>query len=274
MIRRLVVAAAVLAPPVIAQGDCFPGKESNEAKTFAILSVPLAFAQGGPVLPDGWNVGVEAVSVPGVPRDIATPTTCRPGKGPENTDPVPGVVRLRAGMRHGAWIVDAGWIPPVTVSGVRANLVGIAVARPIVMPPGWMLTPRLHATFGSIHAPVTCDDDALADPSSECFNGTRSNDRWTPGIFGAELTVSRGAGWFLLHAGGGWTLLRPRFQVNFTNSIGETDRRKVEVDLSRVAAFAGATVAAGRFRVSAEGYATLGEPIAARVVARVPMGGS
>jgi hypothetical protein len=271
------VAMALLlgvSPPVAAQGDCFPSPSSNEAQTFAILSVPVALGGGGTAHPGRFGVGLELVTVPEVPREVATPTTCRPGKGPENTNPVPALGRVRVAVRHAGWLFEVGWIPPVTVEQVRANLVGVAVARPFAFHPGWVVSPRIHAVLGAVRAPVTCNDAALEDPGSECFNGTRSNDRWRPGIYGADLTLSRGAGWAAFHVGAGWTALRPRFQVNFTNAQGETDRRKVEVDLTRATAFAGATLAAGRFRMTAEGYATLEEPIALRFVARTHLGGT
>jgi hypothetical protein len=102
---------------------------------------------------------------------------------------------------------------------------------------------RGHGTFGRIEAPITCDDEALEDPTSECFQGTLSDDRYHPNIFGVEGAVS----WALARGevrpfvGGGLNILHPRFQVNFTNQFGETDNRKVEVDLTRGALFAGAT---------------------------------
>ena len=74
--RMASVAAALHAvpPALAAQYDaCRPGAESNEAKTLAIFSVPLAFSQGAPPGsahtsggPVGVTIGLEASSVPSV----------------------------------------------------------------------------------------------------------------------------------------------------------------------------------------------------------------
>jgi hypothetical protein len=258
----------LLAPAVAtAQGDCFPATDSHEAKTFAILSTPIAFtaAAGGG---HGLSLGIEAASIPEVPRDLATPTTCRPGKGPENTNPLPGLVRLRVEFEVTGWRLSAGWIPPLRASGVKANLVGIGVGRSFALPRAWRVEPRVHAVMGTLHAPVTCSDEAIVDPASECLGGQRSDDRWRPGIVGVEVIASHTGDRLTPHLGVGYTVLRPRFQVDFTNAQGETDNRRVEVDLSRVALLAGATIAAGPLRFTGEGYYTIGDRLAARVVAR------
>lgn len=255
-----------------AQDDCFPSSDSHEAQTFAILSAPLAFSGAGGGS-QGIGLGFEMTVIPMVPGTIATPTTCRPGKGPENTNPVVGFGRLRAGLAIGQWRIDAGWIPPVPINGVRSNLVGIGIARMFALGARWNVTPRLHALVGRVRGPFTCDAEALEEATSECFGGTVSNDRWDPNIMGIEAAVARRGGRVVPHLGLGWSSLWPRFQVDFTNSLGDVDRRRVEVDLQRVAAFGGMTVAAGSLRITGEGYYTFSDRVVARVVARLPLQG-
>jgi hypothetical protein len=87
MRRALALLAVVLGWPTlaIAQGDCFPGSESNEAKTLAIFSVPLAFGRGNaPELFSGFTAGLELSYLPQVSDSISTPTVCRPGKAPSH----------------------------------------------------------------------------------------------------------------------------------------------------------------------------------------------
>jgi hypothetical protein len=269
-----ILALLLLVPGMLtAQADCFPGKESNEAKTFAILSVPLAFTGArAPVgKPRGVSFGVEVANLPSVDAATATPTTCRPGKGPENTDPIPVVVRPRLSAVVGGFLLEAAWMPPVRVSGVKANLVSLAIARPFALRGGWALGVRAEGVLGALHAPIVCDEDALVDPTSECLGGTLSDDRWRPGVFGVEAVVGMGKGKVRPHAGVGYTLLRPRFQVNFTNAQGVTDRRKVEVDLARAALFGGVTFPLGTLRVTAEGYGTVGDAVVGRLVLRAPL---
>jgi hypothetical protein len=99
-----------------------------------------------------------------------------------------------------------------------------------------------------------------------------SDDRWQPGVFGLEAVVGGGGGTIRPHLGIGYSHLRPRFQVHFTNAQGETDRRKVEVDLDRTAVFGGLTVPLGALRLTGEAYATLGDAIIGRLVLRAPLG--
>lgn len=275
MMSRARVLTALLLTPVIlhAQGDCFPGKESNEAKTFAILSVPMAFtgARAPMAKPHGVSLGVEVANLPKVDASTATPTICRPGKGPENTDPIPVVVRPRLSAVVGGFLLEAAWIPPVRVSGVKANLVSLAIAHPFALSNSWALGLRAEGVLGALHAPIVCDKDAVQDPTSECSGGTISDDRWSPGVFGVEAVVGGGKGKVRPHLGVGYSMLRPRFQVDFTNGQGETDRRKVEVNLARAALFGGVTFPLGALRVTAEGYGTVGDAVVGRLVVRAPL---
>ncbi len=268
--RAFAIAACVLLPLRLdAQGECFPPTSSNEAKTFAILSVPLAFTGARAPAPDprGWSVGLEVATLPGVDDETARPTFCRPGKGPENTDPIPVVVRPRIALALAGFLVEGSWVPPVRVGGVRASMVGLAVARPFALTRSVVVGIRVHTVLGGLNAPVTCDEDALEQFGSECFGGTLSDDRWNPGVSGVEAVLGLGTT-IRPHVGVGYTMLRPRFQVNFTNAAGDVDRRRVEVDLERVAVFAGVTMPVAGMRVTAEGYATLGDAFTARVVVR------
>jgi hypothetical protein len=130
---------------------------------------------------------------------------------------------------------------------------------------------RGHATLGLIRAPITCDTDALADPASECFNGTRSDDRLHPNIFGADATIGfpLADGRLRPYFGVGANLLHPRFQVNFTNSQGSTDNRKVEVNLTRGVAFAGLSWLPGtRWELAGELYVSPADAESGRVAVR------
>jgi hypothetical protein len=266
----------LLSPAVcLAQGDCFPPKDSHEAQLFAALAVPLAFSlpeAPSPVAPGQVRLALEATYLPNISAEIRTPTICRPGKGPENIDQLPGFLRPRVSVSLPARVqFEASWIPPVRLNGVKANLVGLSLQRSFpIAAGGTLLTVRTHGAFGLIRAPFTCDEAALQDANSVCFRGTRSDDRFHPNIFGAEAAVS----WSLAEGrirpflGGGINVLHPRFQVNFTDQFGELDNRKVEVDLTRGALFAGATWApAGGFALSGQIYSAPGDAVTGRLAA-------
>lgn len=259
---------------LLAQGDCFPGKDSHEAQLFAALAVPLAFSLAEAprvVAPGQVSVGLEATYLPPIDEEIRTPTICRPGKGPEHTDLLFAVPRPRVtiGLPAG-FVLEGSWIPPVRLNGVKADLVGVGLQRSFAIPnrPAVAIL-RLHATAGLIRAPITCEEAALRDPTSECFQGTLSDDHYHPNTFGAEgaLSWSVARGRLRPFVGAGVNLLHPRFQVNFTNQFGSTDNRKIEVDLTRGALFGGATWnPTDRFAVSGELYGAPGDDVTGRVL--------
>jgi hypothetical protein len=271
------VASALPTRLAAQDGVCRPGTGSNEAKTLAILSVPVVFSPGAPPgEPSGVTFGLEAARVPGVDPATATPTICRPGKGPENTGVLPALARPRITLplTHGL-ALEASWIPPLRVNGVKADLFGFALTKSVGRRDGLTAAVRAHATFGSVRAPVTCDRDALADPVSECFDGTVSDDRYSPNIMGVDLSV----GWTMAngrlrpYVGSGYNRLEPRFQVNFTNQFGNTDRTRVAVTLDRVALFGGAAwQLTDRFAITGEIYATAADAATGRLVIRRTFG--
>lgn len=272
---RAVGAAALLATDAVAQADCFPPDDSNEARTMAVFAVPLAFSAGAS--PAGSPAGgirfaLEAAYLPNVDRATATPTICRPGKGPENTDLLPAMVRPRVllGLPAG-FSLEGSWTPPLRVNHVRAHLVGLAVARTFGLDArGATLGIRAHTTLGTVTAPITCDDDALTDPVSECYQGTRSGDAFKPNVIGLEAAVGWPLGRLRPYLGGGYNHLAPRFQVNFTNASGAVDRRRVTVDLERAVLFAGATWELGEaLELSGEIYSAPSDAVTGRVQGRI-----
>ena len=275
-IAIVALAASALAAPLAAQ-VCQPGPSSNEAKTLAIFSVPLAFGPTtAPEVLSGFWVGLEGAYLPKVDPATATPTICRPGEGPLNTDLIFALPRPRIGLPLPFGLaLQASWIPPVPINGVKANLFGLSVGKSFGKLDGLVAAIRAHGTFGSIQGPITCNDAALADPVSECFQGTRSDDKYSPNIFGADVSL----GWTMAggklrpYVGGGYNRLEPRFQVNFTNQFGMVDSTRIEVNLNRGVVFGGATwQLADRLGVAAEVYAAPADAVTARLVVRTAIG--
>jgi hypothetical protein len=161
------------------------------------------------------------------------------------------------------------------VNGVKANLIGLALAKTVGRADGLAAAIRAHGTFGSVRAPVTCDQDALTDPGSECFHGTISDDRLSPNIFGLDVSVGwpMAGGRLRPYLGSGYTRLEPRFQVNFTNQFGDTDTTEVEVNLNRVALFGGAAwQLTQRLAITGEIYAAAADAVTGRLIVRRAFG--
>ena len=275
-IVALTLVASALATPLAAQ-VCRPSASSNEAKTLAIFSVPLAFGPAtAPEILPGIRVGLEGAYLPKVDPAKATPTICRPGQGPLNTDLVFALPRPRIGLPLPFGLaLEASWIPPVRVAGVKANLFGVSLGKSVGRLDGLVAAIRAHGTFGSIRGPITCDDAALLELTSECFQGTRSDDKYSPNIFGADFSL----GWTMVggrlrpYLGGGYNRSEPRFQVNFTNRFGMLDSTRIELNLNRGVVFGGATwQLAERFGVTAEVYAAPADAVTARLVVRTAIG--
>lgn len=272
--------ACCLAAPAAAQVDCFPSDDSNEARLFAAFSVALAFGlveAPDQMAPGTIRAGLELTYLPNIDEETRTPTVCRPGKGPENTDLLLAFPRPRVTVALPAgFIAEASWVPPVRLNGIKANLLGLALLRSMQLGhSGTHLALRLHGTLGVIRAPITCNDDALEDASSECFDGTRSDDAYHPNIVGAEALLgwSLGGGRLRPFAGAGLNLLYPRFRVNFINRFDQLDDSRVEVDLKQGALFGGATWAATpRVDLSAVLYAVPGDEVTGRLMVSYGMG--
>jgi hypothetical protein len=249
---RPLLVLALLAPlaarPAAAQTACRPPDNSNEAKVLATFDVPLAFGPlGAPAraAPGSVRIGVEGAYLPRLDSVTRTPTFCRPGKGPENTNLIFAVPRPRVAIGlPGGVLLEGSWLPPVRVSGVRPNIGSVSLARGFPVGAGALnVGLRVHASFGVVHAPITCPAAELQDATSECYQGTESDDRFHPDVFGGEGAIgwALAGGRFRPYLGGGINLLRPRFQVNFVNRFGALDDTRVEVNLTRGVVFGGAT---------------------------------
>jgi hypothetical protein len=270
---HFVCVVALLATARIATAQtCSPATSSNEAKLFGVRSLTLVMSPGA-VSPDAAGTirgGVEIAYLPWIRSETARPTTCRPGKEGENVNALPAVARARVSVVLGKGFgLEASWLPPVRIAGIRSNLLGLAARHTKALAPQVVLTSRVHATVGHVTGPFTCSEEAVTEPSSECHLGTVSSDRLEPNIYGADM----GLGWtpssgrIQLHGGGGVSRLMPRFQVHFRDAAGVLDTTRVEVDLTRIALFAGVTTAIGaRLRASAEVYATTRDGATARVL--------
>jgi hypothetical protein len=263
---------------VAAQNDdlCFPAKGSHEARTMAIFDVPLAFSgAAAPARAPAGRVqlGVELSYLPNVDPATATPTTCRPDKhAPENTDLLFAAPRPRATLALPAgFLLEASWIPPIRLSDVKANLLGFALAHATALGAhGAVLELRAHGTVGVIRAPITCDDAALADSGSPCYQGTRSNDSFKPNVFGISAAIGWSLGDIHPYAGAGYNHLAPRFQVHFVNQFGSLDQRKVIVDLDRGVMFAGVSWTPRRqLELASEIYSAPVDAVTVRVLARL-----
>jgi len=246
------VALAAVTSSLSAQlGNCTLGhlpNSTNEAELFRIRGVSTAFARDASPMslrPGGMVLALEGTTLPNIDAATATPTYCNPGKPPEHVDLLPILPRPRAvfGLAND-FTAEVSWVPPVRVNGVKADLLGLALARTVEMGRG-LISIRGNATFGEIRASITCTKAQIAPSSGVpgCAGGARpSDDHFKPNGFGLDLTYGWpvGRGKLRPYLGGGVNRLLSRFQVDAVDSTQHYTQR-IEGNSTRLALFGGAT---------------------------------
>ncbi|HUF28019.1 MAG TPA: hypothetical protein VMM18_13680 [Gemmatimonadaceae bacterium] len=170
---------------------------SSEGKLLGFYSAALAFTAGAPSLGKGrWRmeVGLEAAYVPHLNREQRTAGSDKP----QSSNLAPALPRPRLAFSL-PWQVraEASWLPPLRVFDVEANLISLALSRPIGDFAGVQLVPRIAATAGRIEGAITCNEDLTRGTSDEqvyytavCF-GRESRDHFEPRHLSLELLGSR-----------------------------------------------------------------------------------
>lgn len=246
-------------------GECRPPKDSSEAKLLAYFAAPIAFSpagNAGPMAPGAIRLSFDLTYVPTPSADIRRASFCQRKSENTNLSPIFPRPRLAVGL-PGGFYVEGSYLPPVTVLDATPNLGSLAlgwtrslrggVAGSVVPDPNantttWLAV-RAHATIGSVKGAITCSDEAIqnTNPSRVCYGNEPSNDRYQPNMFGLEAMLGwTGGGRWSGYVGGGYTSIRPRFDVNFLSLNGVLDDTRVLLDDGRITAFAG-----GRLRVTA-----------------------
>ncbi len=266
--------------PLAAQGTCVAAPGSPEAQTMGTKSVAIAFTPTrgpGHTTAGRVELGLGVLTVPEVDQDALAPTTCGSGESLSNTNQlvVAAQPRVRVGLGKG-FAAEAGWIPPVPVNGVSANIVGLGAdwSSP---PIGGILIANLslNASFGTVKGSFTCDDEDVLNPANSCYQGTPSDDSFMPAVYGADLTLgaSLNKGTVRPYLGGGYTRLMPTFQVNFTNRLGIVDDNRVEATLNAAAIFGGLTwELARRWSVTGQFYTLVSYGTSVSLTTRFALG--
>jgi hypothetical protein len=272
--------AVLGAAPLAAQGTCVAAPGSPEAQTMGTKSVAIAFTPTrgpGHTTAGRVELGLGVLTVPEVNQDALAPTTCGSGESLSNTNQlvVAAQPRVRVGLGKG-FAAEAGWIPPIGVNGVSANIVGLGAdwSSP---PMGGVLIANLslNASFGTVKGSFTCDDKDVLNPANSCYQGTPSDDSFMPAVYGADLTLgaSLSKGTVRPYLGGGYTRLMPTFQVNFTNRLGIVDDNRVEATLNAAAIFGGLTwELARRWSVTGQFYTLVSYGTSVSLTTRFALG--
>lgn len=242
---RAVGVVLALSVPGLLGAQCRVAPTTNEAKLLAYYAAPLAFSPGGvlePLARGAARAAIDLTWIPAPDDDLRRTSQCFLPKE-ENTQlsPVLPRPRLAVGLAEGV-MLEASWLPPVTVADATANILGLALAFVRHGAGRYGVAVRAHATVGRVRGPITCSAESLQldDAGGACFGIAESRDTYEPNIAGLEAALTwrrdeRLAG----YAGAGFSALRPRFQVGFQPTGGAYDSTRVVVNLDRWTAMAG-----------------------------------
>jgi hypothetical protein len=193
------------------------------------------------------RVGGEAIPVPSPDPLLTHPDYCYQNTA-NNTKLAPAFARPRLVIGLPAGLaVEASYVPPVSLSNAHATVGSLALSRTQSLSVGrasMLLQLRAHGTIGRIDGPITCSRGSLqtADAGAPCYGTVPSRDSFDPRSLGAEAAVGAQVHRIDLYAGGGTNWLRPHFRAGFTDARGNVDRTTIDVALTRVVAFGGASL--------------------------------
>jgi hypothetical protein len=225
-VRRSVILAGFLlllasARPVRGQeGEEIPfdRPESWALKYFAAVSTftPL----GAPETLEPWSVDL-AFELDWIPSlSEAERTVGFNGTKVEDLNKLPalGRPRVKVGLPAG-FAAELSWVPPLEVDGVKANLLAVALERPLVVREGWSLGLRAYGQLGEVEGDFTCPEDVAALPPGSTGNPygceAPSSDASTLDEVGLAVTGGFGlGGGGRLHYGVGATYNDLEFQVD------------------------------------------------------------
>jgi len=248
-----------------AGGQCRPPANSHEARLLAFYEAPIVFSMSSAAEPLGAgavHIGAEMIPVPAPAAALQHPNYCY-ANTTNNTKLAPlfGRPRLTIGLPAG-FAAEVSYLPNVTVSAARANLISVALTHIESLPflrDGLSLAIRVDGTAGRVRGAITCPRRNLqtSDENIPCFGTQPSRDMFDPNSFGLEAAIATRAarGRVAVYAGGGARSLRPHFRAGFTDALGNIDHTTIDVDLVRATAFAGVTAhVRDHFSLSAQLY--------------------
>lgn len=182
----------------------FDRPEAWAMKYFASLSLMSSMGPTASTEPGMIDLGFELGSVPSL--SLEERTVGFNGTKAEDINRTSVFGRLRASFGlPGDFTLEASYLPPIEISGVEPDLVGLALARPLTRSSSWRVDLRLTSIYGSYTGDFTCSADEIANGPNEFGCEQPSNDEITIRSTGLELVVAR----YL----GGSSRLEPYFSV-------------------------------------------------------------
>lgn len=227
-------------------------KDAPEAWALRYFTAASLFTGAGPAeikAPGSIDFGLEAIWVPSLDREQRT--VGYGGLKEEELNRSPLWARLKASIAlPGGFVAELGYIPPLEIDGVKANLFAVAIARQVYQSGPFALGLRLHAQRGKAKGDFTCKEgkDHLFPPGSpqnEFGCDAPSNDEVRLDSTGIQLAAGyQLAGGTQLHAGVSWSRMDVEFQVDAL-TFGFRDLTLLKNEADALTLEAGATWSLG-----------------------------
>ncbi len=167
--------------------------EAWAMRWFAAISLPTAFGAAEELPAGTVDFGLEAGWVPSLSAEERRVGFYGTKVEDLNRTPVFGRPIVRLGLGAG-FAASAGWVPPLEMDGATANLLSLALERPLVVRPSFRLAARLFYLAGSIEGDITCPADEAAagdDPVANPFGcEAPSDDEMEITSWGLELAAA------------------------------------------------------------------------------------
>lgn len=281
MIRALALAAVLLPAVAGAQRpELRYSWDTPEGRIMGYYSAGLAFTPvAAPRRPVGVEIGLELAYLP--PLDEAR----RSGgfSKQESTNLIPVVPRPRVAIALPAnFALEASYVPPVKVFGVKASLLSAAISRPVWTRPAYALTARFAASSGLTKGAITCNSDILENGGGDvaffeyvCHNQESEDSFHSPALALELLGAGAPGKRFVPWAGLGVRHERNRFVIGVKNADGteEPNHPILLMTTTRPYGMVGATWNALRMAdVSGELLYAPGSLLTGRLMARTTVG--
>ena len=156
------------------------------------IPTPLGVIQGRPP----WQAAA-AFELVYLPRLSAAQSQIGfDGTKQEDLNRSPLLARLRFDETLPADVkVMVGWIPPLRIRGIAADLASLALEHPLLEGGGWTLGLRAYGEYGLIDGDITCTPDDAGQPPGSPGNPLAclgpSHDRFLIALAGIELQGGR-----------------------------------------------------------------------------------
>jgi hypothetical protein len=252
------LALAVLGVPDAARAAVPLDDDSNEAQLMGYYAAALSFTPLGAPAGRRIEAAIDASYLP--PLSDEDRQTTFAGAKIENTNFTSVIPRPRIRWRPGDWLLEAAYVPPIELFGVKPQQLAAAAAWRFAAPergPAWWV--RAHYMRADIEGPITCSEDAIEDPDNlVCRGGQVSEDRFRPETYGLDVLVSGprlGRGGPAWYAMAGYRHERLQFDTHFVNNFDRLDDQVLIARLDRGSVGGGVSWDAWRgLRLNAEAY--------------------